>query len=96
MVDNNDVPATDGRNINRTPMQWTGGNGAGFTRLNSNETWLPIHPNHHIVNLQFQREMPRSPFKYFKSLTALRKKQAFREGSYHAEVINEHVFAHAR
>lgn len=96
MYDNDDAPNWDGRNKNRTPMQWTGGSGAGFTSRAYNDTWLPIHPNYPAVNLQLQREMPRSTYKHFQSLTALRKKRAFREGSYHDEVINEHVFAHAR
>lgn len=96
MYDNNDVPNWDGRNKNRTPMQWTGGNGAGFTSRNYNDTWLPIHPNYRAINVELQREMPRSTYKYFKSLTALRKKLAISNGTYHEEVINEHVFAHAR
>lgn len=96
MHDNVDVPDWDGRNKNRTPMQWTGGNGAGFTSCRSNETWLPIHPNHIAINLQSQRERADSTYKYYQSLTALRKKHAFRDGSFQAEAINEHVFAYSR
>jgi glycosidase len=96
MQDNVNVPDWDGRNKNRTPMQWTGGIGAGFTSRQSNETWLPIHPNYISINLQSQRERQDSTYKYYQTLTALRKKRAFREGSYQAEAIKEHVFAYAR
>lgn len=96
MQDNVNVPAWDGRNKNRTPMQWTGGNGAGFTSLQANETWLPIHPNYPAINLQSQRERDDSTYKYYQTLTALRKERAIREGSYRAEAISEHVFAYAR
>lgn len=96
MQDNVDVPGWDGRNKNRTPMQWNGGNGAGFTTRRSNETWLPIHPNYHTINLQDQREREGSTYKYYQTLTALRKKRAFREGSYQPVAIKDHVFAFAR
>jgi alpha-glucosidase len=94
MRDNDNAPDWDERNKNRTPMQWSSDFGAGFTT--SNETWLPIHPNYVNINLQAQKNMERSTYKYLQSLTALRKKRAFREGKYDDKVISEHVFAYAR
>jgi len=86
----------DNRDPNRTPMQWNNGVGAGFTSRNANETWLPIHPNYVAINVQAQREQPRSAYKYFQSLTSLRKTQVFREGRFSLEVINENVLAFTR
>lgn len=87
---------TDNRMPNRTPMQWNSGVGAGFTTLNANETWLPTHPNHVAINVQAQRELQRGTYKYFQSLTTLRKRQAFREGSFEMKVISENVLAFTR
>lgn len=97
MRNNDDAPEWDGRNKNRTPMQWNSQYGAGFTTFaTSNETWLPIHPNYVDKNVEAQKNMERSTYKYLQSLTALRKKRAFREGKYDDKVISEHVFAYAR
>lgn len=87
---------TDGREPNRTPMQWNSGIGAGFTTRNADETWLPIHPNYVSINVQAQREQPRSTYKYFQSLTKLRKTEIFREGTLSVEVISENILAFTR
>jgi glycosidase len=96
MHDNKDVPNWDGRNPNRTPMQWNGGVGAGFTSLRYNQTWLPIHPNYFAVNLQRERSMRQGTYKYFQSLTKLRKGRVLREGNFDFKIINEDVFAYSR
>lgn len=86
----------DSRDPNRTPMQWNSDVGAGFTTRNAEETWLPIHPNYVAINLQAQREQQQSTYKYFQSLSALRKRQAFRNGTFEAKVISENVLAFTR
>lgn len=86
----------DNRDPNRTPMQWNNGVGAGFTSRQANETWLPIHPNYISINVQAQREQPRSTYKYFQSLTRLRKTKPLREGNFTLEVINTNVLAYTR
>jgi alpha-glucosidase len=86
----------DGRDPNRTPMQWNSGVGAGFTTLEAKDTWLPIHPNYVTINVQAQREQPRSTYKYFQSLTKLRKTKAFRDGDFELQVINTNVLAYTR
>lgn len=97
MRDNNDAPTNDGRNKNRTPMQWSHEVGAGFTTAQmANNTWLPIHPNYEYVNVANQKETKCGTYKYLQSLTALRKERAFRQGKYEDRVISEHVFAYAR
>jgi alpha-glucosidase len=89
-------PHTDNRDPNRTPMQWNSGEGAGFTTMETDKTWLPINPNYVSINVQAQREAPQSTYKYFQSLTSLRKTSAFREGSFSLEVINDNVLAYTR
>lgn len=96
MTDNNNVPNWDGRNKNRTPMQWSDETGAGFTKKNPPDTWLPINPNYVQINLEAQKIQAKSTYKYFQTLTSLRKKKAFREGSYKPDVMSEYVFAHVR
>lgn len=86
----------DNREPNRTPMQWNSGVGAGFTTRNAAETWLPIHPNYVTINVQAQREQQRSTYKYFQSLTLIRKTKTFRDGSFNLNVINENVLAYTR
>lgn len=90
------VKLFDDRDKNRTPMQWNSGIGAGFTTLEANETWLPIHPNYVTINVQAQREQPRSTYKYFQSLTRLRKTKPFKEGRFELQVINRNVLAYTR
>lgn len=96
MQDNLAAPAYDGRNKNRTPMQWNSGRGAGFTSRKYDDTWLPIHENYVSINLQAQREQPRSTYKYFQSLTKLRHGNAILKGDFTFKVINEDVFAYTR
>lgn len=96
MQDNTLFTISDSRDPERTPMQWNSGVGAGFTTLNAEETWLPIHPNYVSINVQSQREQPRSTYKYFQSLTTLRKTRALREGSFNLTVVNENVLAYTR
>jgi glycosidase len=96
MFDNVNVNDSDSRNKNRTPMQWNAGVGAGFTTLQANMTWLPIHPNYEVINVQAQREQPRSTYKYFQSLTKLRRTKALREGGFDFKIVNDDVFAYTR
>lgn len=96
MQDYKQAFVNDNRDPNRTPMQWNSGTGAGFTSKNAEDTWLKIHPNYISINVQAQREAPKSTYKYFQSLTTLRKTTAFREGSFKLEVINENVLAYTR
>lgn len=96
MQDNRRFTINDSRDPNRTPMQWNSGVGAGFTTRNAEDTWLPIHPNYVSINVQAQREQIGSTYKYFQSLTTLRKTKAFREGSFNLRVISENVLAFTR
>jgi oligo-1,6-glucosidase len=56
----------------RTPMQWSAGKHAGFT---SGEPWLPANPNHTWLNVEAQRDDPRSVLAHYKALVALRHRE---------------------
>ena len=59
-----------GRDNARTPMQWTAGAQAGFTR---GTPWLPVHPNHLSINAEQARSDPDSVFHHYRRLIALRR-----------------------
>ena len=54
----------------RTPMQWDAGPEAGFT---TGKPWLPVNPNHSVINAAEQLRRPDSVFHYYRKLIALRK-----------------------
>ncbi|MFN3986752.1 MAG: glycoside hydrolase family 13 protein [Rhodocyclaceae bacterium] len=62
--------AVTGRDNARTPMQWDGGEHAGFSRV---RPWLAVNPNHTRINVAAQREQPDSVLAYYRALIALRK-----------------------
>ncbi len=64
-----DALRRSGRDNARTPMQWTGEPGAGFSDA---EPWIPVHPNHVWLNAERQRGVPGSIHEYYKALIALR------------------------
>ncbi len=74
------------RNGVRTPMQWTPGRNAGFSRANPQQLYLPpiIDPAYHYesVNVENQLGNPDSLLWWMKRLIALRKRfKAFGRGS---------------
>ena len=53
----------------RTPMQWNALPGAGFTQ---GVPWIPVNPNHVWLNAAQDRAEPRSIYRFYQSLIALR------------------------
>ncbi|KQQ19197.1 alpha-amylase [Rathayibacter sp. Leaf299] len=53
----------------RTPVQWDGGEHAGFT---TGEPWIPVNPNSIELNVAADRASERSVFEYYRALIALR------------------------
>ncbi len=53
----------------RTPMQWNGKQGAGFT---TGKPWMKINPNHSDVNVEADLKNPNSVFNFYKQLIAFR------------------------
>jgi len=59
-----------GRDPVRTPMQWDGGPGAGFSR---GDPWLPLAADSRTVNVAALREDQRSILTLYRRLIALRR-----------------------
>ncbi|HEX7239299.1 MAG TPA: alpha-amylase family glycosyl hydrolase, partial [Longimicrobiaceae bacterium] len=59
-----------GRDPERSPMQWDGGPGAGFT---TGEPWLPLADDFREVNVAAQRGDPGSLLSLYRRLIALRR-----------------------
>lgn len=53
----------------RTPMQWNGKQGAGFT---TGKPWMKINPNHSDVNVESDLKNPNSVLNFYKQLIAFR------------------------
>mgnify|MGYP002763560976 FL=1 len=60
----------------RTPMQWTGGENAGFT---TGTPWLRVNPNYTSINVEDERKDPDSVFHFYRQLIALRKNPEYKE-----------------
>uniref|UniRef100_A0A336M3M6 alpha-glucosidase n=1 Tax=Culicoides sonorensis TaxID=179676 RepID=A0A336M3M6_CULSO len=90
MVDNKDFEiVVDGRDYNRTPMQWDNTTNAGFT--NGNSTWLPVHANYKEVNVATAKATPNSIYHQFQELTQLRTSPEWTDGELETKAINDNV-----
>jgi alpha-glucosidase len=88
------VVDVDGRDPERTPMQWDASPKAGFT---SGEPWLPLAADHTKRNVAAQRDDPASLFSLYRRLNWLRKTSpALRRGSYRTAPAPRGVFAFTR
>jgi alpha-glucosidase len=73
-------PAYKGRDGERTPMQWSDGPNAGFTR---GTPWLPIPPSSRRYNVESESRDPQSILQFYRHLLALRHQdRALVEGDY--------------
>jgi alpha-glucosidase len=64
-------PFYRGRDKARTPMQWTAGDFAGFSKI---DPWLPVNPDYKKINVAYQSNDSESLLNFYKSLIGLRKK----------------------
>uniref|UniRef100_A0A3B4AIN6 Amino acid transporter heavy chain SLC3A1 n=1 Tax=Periophthalmus magnuspinnatus TaxID=409849 RepID=A0A3B4AIN6_9GOBI len=62
------------RDPQRSPMQWSDGVNAGFS-LQSNATWLPVHPDYKTVNVEVQKKNESSVLAQYRSLNSLRESE---------------------
>lgn len=76
------LPINLNRDMDRTPMQWTGGENAGFCPPEA-VPWLPVNEaNKHERNVETQSADPDSLFNVYRSLLKLRKEiPALHEGA---------------
>nr|XP_029715143.1 maltase 2-like [Aedes albopictus] len=80
----------------RTPMQWDNSSYAGFTSSVAEKTWLPVHPNYLELNLEAQKENPKSLYKLYQKLIQLRKDHTFKYGSFESKALVNNVFGFTR
>ena len=86
------------RDNGRTPMQWNGGKGAGFTE---SAPWLALNPNYTEINVAEQESRPDSVLSYYKALTALKKSDEYKETFTYGEFVpayedKDGIFAYHR
>ena len=88
------IISRNSRDNARTPFQWTGEKGAGFTE---GRPWLGINHNCERINLAAQEEDPRSVWSWYKDLAALRQeREELRRGDFTPLAMTEQVFAYRR
>ena len=79
----------------RTPMQWDGSPGAGFSEA---LPWIPINPNHTWLNAASQTADPRSIYTFYRALIAMRhERPAIVDGEFGViETGREQIYAFRR
>ena len=78
----------------RTPMQWSGDVGAGFT---SGKPWLKINGNYKDVNVAAEREREDGVLAFWKKMIALRKSdKVLAEGGFRSIFEGKRVYAFER
>ena len=83
-----------GRDPERTPMQWDAGPNAGFT---TGEPWLPIADNFKTVNVEAEENDPTSILTLHRRLIELRRAEpALSTGDYHEVRSDRGVLAYTR
>jgi len=84
----------NGRDPQRTPMQWSNEEGAGFS---TGETWLPLAGNYREVNVAQQREQAGSLLSLYRELIHLRRSHpALSVGDYEALHADGELLAYRR
>ncbi|TDD04261.1 oligo-1,6-glucosidase [Saccharopolyspora terrae] len=68
-----DVEGSNGRQNNRTPMQWNDGPNAGFSTAPAESLYLPQDPDPNRPNVEAQRDDPGSLLNLVQRLIALRQ-----------------------
>ena len=78
----------------RTPMQWSGDEGAGFT---SGTPWLKLHPNYKTVNVEADLSDSEGVIAFFKRMNSYRKSsKTLILGSYKELAATSSVYAFER
>jgi len=83
-----------GRDPQRTPMQWSHKDNAGFT---TGKPWLPVAKDYLEVNVETQEQNPRSMLSLHRRLLALRRAEpALAVGSYGPVEAARELLAYSR
>ncbi|HIW35130.1 MAG TPA: alpha-glucosidase [Candidatus Paenibacillus intestinavium] len=85
----------NGRDNSRTPMQWTAGEGAGFT---TGTPWLKLNPNYKTINVAAAQQDENSILSYYKKMIKLRKADKLLVYGKYDLILpdNEQVYAYTR
>ncbi|KAL0894367.1 hypothetical protein ABMA27_012990 [Loxostege sticticalis] len=79
----------------RTPYHWDSSTSAGFSTNTS--TWLPIAQDYREINLEAQKEAPRSHYKVYKALSYLRRSETtLSHGHHHIQALTQNVLVVVR
>ena len=82
------------RDNGRTPMQWTAGKNAGFSK---GKPWLKINGNHTEVNVETENANPNGVLAFWKQMIALRKTHpVLQEGTFRSLYEGRSVYVFAR
>ena len=82
------------RDNGRTPMQWTEGENAGFSK---GKPWLKINGNHTEVNVETENANPNGVLAFWKQMIALRKTHpVLQEGTFRSLYEGRSVYVFAR
>lgn len=74
-----------GRDPNRTPMQWSDDTWAGFSPSQAQKTWLPIADDYQDVNVKTLQNDSDSILSFYQNLLKIRKLHpALQTGDYHS------------
>jgi alpha-glucosidase len=83
-----------GRDVQRTPMQWSAAAGAGFTQ---GDPWLPAAEDYTQINVEAERVDPTSLLNLYRRLLELRAtSKAIRYGRYTPDYADERVLSFVR
>ena len=77
-----------GRDPNRTPMQWTGDHQAGFSPKGSENPWLPLADDYKNINVEFQLNQPDSMLSFYQSLLTIRNSHPVLQSGDYISVSN--------
>lgn len=89
----------EGRDNNRTPMQWDDSVNAGFNK--GAKTWLKVNPNYKNINVKSELENPNSILNFYKRLLRIRKDSRFSNtfvyGKFNnVSINNDNLFIYTR
>jgi glycosidase len=74
-----------GRDPNRTPMQWSGAEMAGFSPPGTENTWLPLAEDYQEINVEDQINRSDSMLRLYQDLIKIRKEHpALQSGRYYS------------
>lgn len=93
---NNVTFRDESRDPVRTPFQWDSSAYAGFKEAGEPKPWIQVHPNYANVNLQLQRDQPKSYFKFYQQLSLLRQNKTFVFGDFKSTAVADEVFGFVR